>query len=355
MTSALDTLRAAYTPVRGHLDAATCGLPTIGTATAMHRAVDLWQDGGACAVSYGRAVEEARAHAARVFDVPLPWLAVGSQTSVAVGMVASSLPDGARVVVVEDDFTSVTYPFAQHAERGVEVVVSSLDALAETVARGCDAVAFSLVSSRTGRVADGDAVVEAARAVGALTLADLTQAAGWLPLGTRRFDVTVTSAYKWLSCPRGTAFTTIAPHALDRLRPTSAGWYASESPWDGVYGTTPHLAADARRFDVSPAWLPWVGAVPALEAYAAVPAEDIQAHDVGLANALRDGLDLAPSDSAIVTLPDPDGELRARLEAAGCRVAGRGGGVRIAFHVWNDVDDVELALAALVGAPASVA
>ena len=42
----------------------------------------------------------------------------------------------------------------------------------------------------------------------------------------------------------------------------------------------------------------------------------------------------------MVSLPDPDGALAARLAAAGCTVAGRAGLVRIAFHLWNDEDDV---------------
>ncbi|GMA31213.1 aminotransferase class V-fold PLP-dependent enzyme [Litorihabitans aurantiacus] len=345
--ASVDALRAAYPQVRGHLDAATCGLPLLGTVVAMQRALQEWQDGAACAVRYGETVERARGLAARVLGVPTSWVATGSQTSVAVGTVAAGLPDGARVVVVEDDFTSVTYPFTQHADRGIEVVAVPLEGLADAVARGCDAVAFSLVASRTGHLADVDAVLEAAHDVGALTLADLTQAAGWLPVTAERFDVTVTSGYKWLSCPRGTAVTTVAPAARDHLRATSAGWYASESPWDGVYGTTPRLAPDARRFDVSPAWLAWVGAVPALEAYAAVDLAGVRDHDVALANAFRAGVDLPPGESAIISLPDPDGAARARLEAAGCRVAGRGGGVRLAFHVWSDAEDVELALASL--------
>jgi selenocysteine lyase/cysteine desulfurase len=196
-------------------------------------------------------------------------------------------------------------------------------------------------------VLDDDAVVAAARAAGAWTLCDLTQAAGWLPVDAGRYDVAVTAAYKWLCAPRGVGFLTVRPEVQDRLRPVQAGWYAGDDPWTSCYGPEMHLAADARRFDVSPAWQAWLGAAESLDAFAATDPAAVRAHAVGLADAFRAGLGLPPGGSAIVSLPDADGARRAALESAGCRVAGRAGRVRVAFHVWNDEEDVARALAAL--------
>src|SRR5690606_37084343 len=130
-----------------------------------------------------------------------------------------------------------------------------LDSLAEAVRPGTDVVAFPLVQSADGALADADAVVRAAREGGALVVADLTQAVGWLPVHAGRFDITVTGAYKWLCAPRGSAFLAVGEEAARRLRRVHAGWYAGESVWDSVYGPPMRLAADARRFDVSPAWM----------------------------------------------------------------------------------------------------
>ena len=52
------------------------------------------------------------------------------------------------------------------------------------------------------------------------------------------------------------------------------------------------LAADARRFDISPAWLSWVGATPALELLCDLGVGSTHAHDLRLANRLRAGLGL---------------------------------------------------------------
>jgi selenocysteine lyase/cysteine desulfurase len=347
----LDTLRARFAPTRGHLDAATCGLPVAGTVIALVDGVERWSRAEHDLADYDAAVAASRAAFGRIVAVPTSDVAVAAQTAALVGMVATSLPAGAEVLTVEGDFTSVTYPFLVRTDLRVQVV--PLAELAHRIGPGTDVVAFSLVQSHDGAIADVDAVVEAAHRVGALTVVDLTQAAGWLPVDASRFDVTVTSAYKWLCAPRGVTFLTAGPQVRDRLRPVHANWYAGADVWSSVYGHDLRLADDSRRFDLSPAWLCWLGATPALEAFAdelAGPAPDaVRRHDVALADALRAGLDLEPAGSAIVAVPDPDGSAGARLARAGLRAAARGGCARLSFHVWNDDDDVVAALQALRG------
>lgn len=345
--SGFDVLRASFDPVPGYLNAATLGLPPRPVVDAMRADLDQWQRGLADAAGYDGAVDASRAAFARIVGVTPDRVAVGTQVSVLVGLVAASLPDGAEVLTVDGEFASVSFPFMTHADRGVKVRHVPLEALADEVRPSTALVAFSVAQSNDGRVADVAAVAEAARQVGALSLADTTQAVGWLPVHADDVDLTVCAAYKWLCGPRGTAFLTLAPGVGDRIRPIHAGWYAGDSPWGSVYGPAMELARDARRFDVSPAWLCWVGTAPALELFAAADPRDVLAHDTGLADAFRAGLDLEPAGRAVVALPDPDGTARARLEAAGCVVAGRAGAVRIAFHVWNDIADVERALDAL--------
>ncbi len=344
----LDSLRAQFAPTPGYLNAATNGLPTRGTLDAMATALGEWQAGEATPARYDESVAAARSAFARIVGAPAGDVAIGAQTATFMGVVAASLPSGAEVLTVDGDFTSVTYPFLARPDLRVRSV--PLTALADEVRPGTAAIAFSLVQSKDGAIADAAAITAAARAAGALTVADLTQAAGWLPVDAKRFDVTVTSAYKWLCAPRGVAFLTAGATARERLRPHNASWYAGADVWGSVYGHDMRLADDARRFDVSPAWLCWVGAVPALEAFAdelaGADPDAVRRHDARLADGLRAGLGVEPAGSAIVSVPDPSGDAAARLAAAGLRTAGRGGYARLAFHVWNDDEDVAAALAA---------
>lgn len=345
-------VRESWTPVPGYLNAASMGLPTHGVVSAMTQDLAGWQAGTVGPGGYDAVVARSRAAFARLAGVDMARVAVGPQVSVLVGAVAAGLPDGARVLVPTGEFTSMDFPFRVHGDRGVQVEHVALDRLADAVRPGVDVVAFSLVQSADGALADVDAILAAARDAGTMVVADLTQSAGWLPVDADRFDVTVTGAYKWLCAPRGSAFATVRPEVLDRIRPVSAGWYAGQDVWASVYGPAMTLAGDARRLDVSPAWPVWVGTAPAVELFAdllrgdAGTAAAVRAYGGGLADLVRVGLDLEPTGLPVLALPDPDGSRQAALEAAGCRVAARAGGVRLAFHLWNGEDDVDRVLEA---------
>ena len=115
--------------------------------------------------------------------------------------------------------------------------------------------------------------------------------------------------------------------------PIDANWYAGADPWTSICGGPLRLAGCARKFDVSPAWLAWVGAAPVLDLLEDVGLEAVHAHDVGLTNHFLAGLGLPPDASAIVTVPVPDAN--ERLRRAGVRTAVRQGSVRMSFHLCN--------------------
>lgn len=346
-TATFAEARTQFAADRGYLAACTLGLPTVRTVEALRADLDAWHTGHRGPVDYERAVAAGRAHYARLVGVAIDRVAIGSQTSVMAGLVAASVPDGAEVVCVDGDFSSIVFPFMQHEHRGISVRHVPLEALADSIDESTWLVAFSLVQSATGRVADADAIVEAARRTGAFTLCDVTQAAGWMPVLAGRFDVTIGHAYKWLCSPRGVAFLTVSQTFAPMLRPAQAGWYAGDDPWQSCYGPQMRLARTARAFDVSPAWQAWVGAEPALELFADIDPAVIAAYDGGLGDALCDGLGIEQRGQAIVTWPDADGEQLARLTDAGLIASGRAGRARVAFHLWNNEDDVEAVLRAL--------
>ncbi|HYJ74267.1 MAG TPA: aminotransferase class V-fold PLP-dependent enzyme, partial [Kineosporiaceae bacterium] len=270
------------------------------------------------------------------------------QVSVFAGLVAASLQPGAEVLVAAGEFTSMVFPFLAQRARGVRVREVELEHLAEAVTARTALVAVSAVQSADGRVADLDALAAASSATGAKVLLDTTQAVGWLPVDAGRFAYTVCGGYKWLLAPRGTCFFTMQEGRDEDLLPHAAGWYAGASPWDSIYGAPLRLAPGARRFDVSPAWQSWVGQAPALELLTGVGAAALHEHALGLANRFRAALDLPAGNSAIVSLPFAR-DAGERLGRAGVAASVRAGRLRLAFHVNNTVDDVDLVAAALAG------
>jgi selenocysteine lyase/cysteine desulfurase len=332
--------RTLWEPAGVYCNTASYGLPPRPGWAALQSALADWHGGRTSWEAWGKSTEGARAAFARLVGVEVGRVAVGSTVSELVGSVITALPDGARVVVPNIEFTSTLFPLLVQSRLDVRTVPPAQ--LANAVAEGAEAVAFSAVQMSTGEVADHEAIVSAASGIGAITLCDATQAIGWLPLQAGRFDAVVCGAYKWLMSPRGSAFLTVSDRLLEKVVPHSAGWYAGQDVHASYFGPPLRLASNARRLDLSPAWFSWVGTQPALELIERVGIRAIHAHNVGLANRFRAGVGLQPSNSAIVCadLPGAAGS----LERAGIVAAVRGGLLRTSWHLYNDERDVDRVL-----------
>lgn len=333
-------IASAFENSRGYLDTASYGLPSRATAAALVNAVTQWHRADLDPASIDAPVDRMRAAYAAIVGSDPSHVTIAGSTSQVMGMVAASLPEGAHVLVAEEDFTSVVWPFATDPRLTIHPV--PLAQLVDHVRPGIDLVAVSAAQSRNGAVVDLDAVATQASALGIKTVIDASQAAGWLPIGAHRFDVVVASGYKWLTTPRGLTFAAVRPGAT-WVRPVYASWYGADAPWDHLYGVEPALSAHARRLDSSPPWLLAEAGATALELMASHPIHDAYAHTTGLADEFRARLGLAPAGSAIVSIAAEPAD----LAAAGIRASHRAGRVRVGFHIYNTQADMERAAAVL--------
>lgn len=340
----IEEARTLWQPAGPYLNTASFGLPPSPAWAALEQALADWRQGRTSWEAWCDATDRARKHFAALVGIPAERVATGASVSYLIGLVASSIEDGARVLVPDVDFSSLTWPLLVHGRLDVRSV--PLTQLAGAIDDATDVVAFSAVQSSDGTVADLGAVADAAAAHGAFTIVDATHAVGWLPFDASRFDAVACAAYKWLMSPRGTAFLTLSERALERTTPLAANWFAAEDRFGHYYEPELRLASDASRLDLSPAWFSWVGTDPALAVLREIGIEAVHDHDLALANRFRVGLGLAPGNSAIVSTDLPGAE--ERLLAAGIRAAVRGGSLRASFHVYNTEEDVDAALSALL-------
>ncbi len=350
MTSPSRALAAAiaeFGEPRGYVAAASIGIPPRRTADALRADLDAWARADRDPQGYDPIITRTRAHYARLVGIDASRVAIGSQTSVQASLVAASLPEGAEVLVVERDFSSLVTPFEQRPGSRVRAV--PLEALADSITDDTFLVVFSLVQSATGIVADAAAIREAADRHGALTFCDLTQAAGVLPVDASEYDFTVCHTYKWLCSPRGVCFLTVGPRTDALLRPRQGGWYAGEDVWQSCYGFDITLSSDARRFDVSPVWQAWVGAEQSIALFADLDIAEVWERTADLGEALCHELELPVRRQPIIAWPDPDGSQLAAMTAAGIRISGRAGRARASFHLWNTDADVDAIVRAVRG------
>ncbi|MFD2467747.1 aminotransferase class V-fold PLP-dependent enzyme [Amycolatopsis silviterrae] len=321
---------------------------------AMRETIDAWSSGRFEWHAWDDAAEQARELFADLLGVPAATVATVSSLSEAAATVAASLPRG-RVVVAEPEFRSNRFPWlARHdvvsvPARRTEDLIAALD---DDVAL----LAVSEVTSRDGHRLDLAALRAATDRVGARLFVNLTQSLGVLrfdPAAVRP-DYFAVHGYKWLLCPRGAAWLVARPDRVDELRPLAPGWKSTAAP-HGYFGGALDLAPDAGRCDASPAWFSWIGACAALRMLAALDADAVERHVLGLAARLTSeaaALGLRPVDDGprshiVVLATEYADRIAGSLAAHGIRATALGDRVRFGFHYFNDENDIAAVTRAL--------
>ncbi len=346
-------VRSLFKPAPGmiYLDTATYGLPPRPTVEVMERALKGWQAGTANWIEdWDRPSDRCRADFAGLIGADPTEIAYIPAASVGAGVVAVSLKAGDHIVVPDDEFTSTLYPILVAKERGAIVHEVPFEALAEATKPGTRLVAFSLTQMQTGKTADLAAICERAEAVGAEVFVDATQSVPFVPLADviSRIDYLVCAGYKHLLSPRGTAYFYVRPDRWDRLEAHNANWRAADQPFNRYFGGPLSLSANAARFDVSRAWLPWLGASESLRLLALWRDGDLFEQVRTLARRLAAGTGIPAPGSSLVCVPIHDAEhARAALAAAGVKAAVRGTSIRFSPHVYNTEADIDRAIEAI--------
>jgi selenocysteine lyase/cysteine desulfurase len=361
-----------------YLDAASQGPIPLAASRAGREALGLkerpWRIGSA---TYVGLVREVRGLAGRLLGCPDDAVALVTGAGQVVNAVARGLDLGAddEVLLPCHEFPSNDFPWRSLARRGVRVRVVDADhpsgavsaaRLASEVGPRTRVVAFAHVSYLHGGRIDPAPIVEAARRVGALTVADGSQAAGALPLdlGASGVDVYAASAYKFLLGPYGAGVGFFSPRALDRIREADVNWWSVRGSEDFNHLPTGTLEIEpgARRLDAHETasfnnLMPFAESLRLL--LEATPAA-VQARARGLCDrllaALPPGFEPASplepeARSHIVCLrAGSAAATRAafeRLLAARVRVSLRGDRLRVSPHLYSEDSDLDRLAAAL--------
>ena len=140
-TAGMSAIPDLWHPETVYLNTASFGLPPDPTWEAVQIAQADWRAGRVSWEHWTAVTDRARAEFATLVRVRPERVVVGANVSGLVAQIAVAIPDGARVIAPEPEFTSLLFPFLAQEARGVRVDVVPLERLAEAVDASVDVVA----------------------------------------------------------------------------------------------------------------------------------------------------------------------------------------------------------------------
>ena len=302
-------------------------------------------------------IDMARSGVASLWGVDAGDIGFVGNVAEGVSIVAESLDwhEVDTICIDANEYPSVVGPIVMRRNPRVglrQARGSAADRLAECVDASTRIIAASYVSYLTGERVDLSALRRLADEVGALLLVDFTQASGCLPIEASLADFAFSACYKWMLGITGVAIAYWNRARQPDWAPASAGWH-SLAPGSRGYDTVPLLRDDAMRFTRgNPAHCSIYVLNSALSYLSQFEMRTVQRHVQTLTVALLDRLETAgiaamtPGDperhGASVCIPSTRAQaIVDAMYARGVYAWNGHGRVRISFHGYNTMSDVE--------------
>jgi selenocysteine lyase/cysteine desulfurase len=320
-----------------------------------------WHQDGSPWEAWMQEYEEARGVFARLIGAEPDEVAIVPSASAGISGVASALDFDRRrkVVVGEFEFPTMGHIWKAQERRGAQVQFVSgennaipLQAYDRAVDDRTLIVPLTQVCFLNGFRSDVAGITRLAHERGALLLLDGYQDCGTRPLDVKELgvDFYVSGTLKYLLGAPGVAFLYIRRELIPSLWPTVTGWIGQANPFAfDVKHFQPALAA--RRFETGTAPIANLyAAIPGVELLSGIGLDQIATHISMLARALVEGarrlrLHLKTPEATVGPLVVLQAQnlqaLLSRLDARGIVASGRHDGLRISFHLYNTLGDVE--------------
>jgi len=320
-----------------------------------------WHDQGSPWERWVNQYEAARTAFAQFINASPDEVAIVTSVSAGINGVASALnfQQRKKVVMGEFEFPTMGHVWLGQRVRGAEVQFVGAEGnripaanYEKIVDRDTLIVALTHVCFKNGFRSEVNAVTQIAHRCGSLVMLDDYQDCGTRPIDVKALDLDffVTGTLKYLLGPPGLAFMYVRKELIPSLIPTVTGWFAQANPF----------AYDPKLFDLSPTARRFESGSPSVpNVYAALPGfqllqeigpENVAGHIKKLAQSLLScAHDLGihaktPADSAgpLVVLQCKDStSLVQKLAESSIVASNRHDGLRISFHVYNTLDDVQ--------------
>ena len=340
----------------------TCSQGALSDAveSGVHDYIASWHEQGSPWETWVERYEAARAAFAKFIHASPDEVAIVTSVSAGINGIASALNvrERRKIVMGEFEFPTMGQVWLGQQVRGAAVQFAkaegnsiSPDAYEQLIDRDTLIVPITHVCFKNGFRTQVGAITQMAHSAGALVMLDDYQDCGTRPVDVKamNLDFYVTGTLKYLLGPPGLAFLYVRKELIESLAPTVTGWFGQANPF--AYNPQHfELSPTARRFESGSPSIPNVyAAMPGFQMLVKMGMEQIATHVENLAQALLYRarelgiLTKTPAESVgpLVVLQCRDSALLLQtLAQSGIVASHRFDGLRISFHVYNTLDDV---------------
>jgi len=324
--------------------------------------IGVWKlKGGHAWESWMPALEIYQSRLGSLLDVEAELICPQINVSSALTKILHALPvqQGKQTIVcTQDDFPSMGYVFSQAARLGYTLRFIEGDVCqTENWARAMDetvAVMFitHVLSNRACRLPVAD-LCQLARSGGAVSIVDVAQSAGIIPVEPVAWDVdyVIGTGVKFLCAGPGAAFLYARRSRLAQARPLDVGWFSHEDPFEMDIHDFRFAGSAMRFFGGTPSPAPLIAASAAFTLWSEIGLQRVysrvQAHLDHLQAALPSACLVSPRHAAgrgatlIVAPPSDPVPFERRLQEAGIQFDQRKQGYRFSVHAYTSEQDIE--------------
>ena len=356
-------IRARFRIFQSKIYLNTCSQGALSDAveSGFDNFLESWHEQGSPWETWVERYEETRTAFASFINASPDEVAIVTSVSAGINGIASALHfrERNKVVMGEFEFPTMGQVWLGQCVRGADVQFAqaqdnSIPAAAyeKLIDSNTLIVPLTHVCFKNGFRTHVRAVTQRAHDAGALVMLDDYQDCGTRPVDVKamNLDFYVTGTLKYLLGPPGIAFLYVRKQLIPSLAPTVTGWFGQANPF--AYNPQHfELSPTARRFESGSPSVPNVyGAAPGFRMLQKIGMEQVANHVEKLAQALLKRtrelgiLTKTPAESGgpLVVLQCRDSaQLLQALARNGIVASSRFDGLRISFHIYNTLDDVE--------------
>lgn len=299
---------------------------------------------------------------ASLFHAPANTFCPQSNISSGLSKVIQSLaPEGTRKVILmcENDFPSAGFVLQQALGMGFELRMLPQDADVQDIEtwktelnEEVHTVFVSHVHYRTSIRAPVKDICALARSQGVLSIIDIAQSAGVVPidLGDWNADVVIGSCIKWLCGGPGAGFLWINPQLIGQLEPTDVGWFSHTDPFEFDINNFEYAADSTRFWGGTPSVVPFAIAANSIKLITDIGVDKVQSHNQNMIERLIEAIDpksvVSPSGprprgGTLVVQPDDRAGVEAKLNQIGVQYDARALGIRLSPHIYNTSEEID--------------